>query len=63
MEGLKRYEGKRVFLILKNKRQYSGIVVEVIDLGNELQFMTINDKFGKDVSFSSNEIELIQEEA
>lgn len=63
MDGWKYWEGKKVFIILKNKRQYSGIVLEVEeDPAKLLWFLTINDKFGNRISFVHSEIELIQEE-
>lgn len=63
MEGWKYWEGKKVFIILKNKRQYSGEVLEVETTpGSPIYFITIKDKFGERVSFVHSEIELIQEE-
>ena len=55
-------EGKKVYVILKSNRQYSGIVNEVHDSGNGLIFVDLTDKFGKAVVFSLAEIELIEEE-
>ncbi len=60
-EGWKNWEGKKVFIILKNKRVYSGKVIEV-EGDSPLCWITINDKFGKRIGFSVEEIELIQEE-
>ena len=62
MEGIKNMVGKRVYVILKNNRQYSGTVNEVHDSGNGLIFVDITDKFGKVVVFYLAEIELIEEE-
>lgn len=63
MEGWKKWEGKKVFIILKNKRQYSGIVIEVeVNDNSPLIWITIKDKFGNNIGFSVEEIELIQEE-
>jgi len=62
MEGWKYYEGLKVFIILKNKRQYSGKVVEIDDSSHPLVFLTIIDKFGNRVRFVHSEIELIEEE-
>jgi len=63
MEGWKRWEGKKVFIILKNKRQYSGIVIEVETNSNSsLVWINIKDKFGNVIGFSVDEIEVIQEE-
>ena len=61
MEGWKYWEGKKVFIILKSGRQYSGVVLEV-ELNKDLVFITIKDKYDARVGFLSNEIELIQEE-
>lgn len=64
MEGWKCYEGKQVFIKLKNKREYSGKVLEVsISYTNPTEvFITINDKFGKRVTLNNSEIAIIQEE-
>jgi len=62
MEGWKKFEGKKVFVILKNKRNYSGEVVEVSDEKNGLSFLTILDKFNQYVTFVNSEIEVLQEE-
>jgi Ni,Fe-hydrogenase I small subunit len=63
MEGWKCWEGKKVFIILKNKRQYSGIVLEVeINPSSPLVWISIKDKFGNRISFVNSEIEIIQEE-
>ena len=61
MEGWKRFEGKKIFIILKNQRRYSGTVLEV-EQNNDNTLIIIKDKFGAIVSFHSNDIELIQEE-
>jgi hypothetical protein len=62
MEGWKYYEGKKVFLILKNERQYSGYVLNVDDSNEFLIWLSIIDKFDKRITFCASEIELIQEE-
>lgn len=63
MEGWKYWEGKKVFIILRNKRQYSGIVLEVEQApGFPTAFIIIQDKFNQRVTFASSEVELIQEE-
>ena len=62
MEGWKRWEGKKVFLVLKNNRKYQGVVEEVHDSGDGLIFLSITDKFGKWVTFTISEIDVIQEE-
>lgn len=61
MEGLKRYEGKRVYVQLKNRRNYSGIVLEIEDQNGD-SLITIKDKFGKFVSFHNSDIETIEEQ-
>lgn len=61
MEGWKYWEGKKVYIILKNKRKYSGKVLEVESNGN-LYWITIIDKFNNRIGFSSDEIEVMQEE-
>lgn len=62
MEGWEYWKGKRVYLILKNKRQYQGKVLEVLSSKNTLCWITILDKFNKRITFETSEIELIQEE-
>ena len=61
MEGLKRYEGKQVFIKLKNGRSYSGKVLEVETKGT-VTLVTIKDKFDRRVGFYSTEIAVIEEE-
>jgi len=61
-EGWKYWEGKEVYIVLKNKRTYSGKVIEVEDSNNNLIWITIIDKFGNRVGFVNSEIEMIQEE-
>ena len=60
--GWKRWIGKNVFIVLNNKRIYTGVVKEVHDAGNNLIFMSITDRYGKWVTFQVKEIETIQEE-
>ena len=62
MDGWKYWIGKKVFIILKNKRKYNGLVLEV-EQTNFLYWITISDKFNNRIGFSSEEIELIQEES
>lgn len=57
----KYWEGKKVYIILKNKRQYSGKVIEV-ETNLDSVWITILDKFDKRIGFYVNEIEIIQEE-
>ena len=54
------YVGKKVFIILSDRRRYQGSVVEVQENGKI--FMCINDKFNRRVCFSTDNIETIQEE-
>ena len=61
MEGWKNWEGKKVFIILKNHRTYSGIVKRV-DIEPPLVWITILDKFDKLITFSAEEINVMQEE-
>jgi hypothetical protein len=61
MIDLKKFEGKDILIILKNGRKYSGGIVELADVGDGLIFVTIIDKFGLNVCFTSGEIEVIEE--
>lgn len=62
MEVWRKYEGMKVFVILKSGREYSGKVKEIVDAGNGLVFISIIDKKNHFVTFSSGEIKVIQEE-
>ena len=64
MDGWKYWYGKKVYIILKNKRQYQGVVLEVESdsKSSGVYFITIKDKFDNRTSFVNSEIELIQEE-
>ena len=62
MDALKFYEGKNVFLELKSGRKYSGKVINVDDSTPPLIWITMIDKFGKQVVFIHSEIEVIEEE-
>ncbi len=63
MEGWKYWEGKKVFIILKNKRTYQGEVLEIeVDPNSPLVWIVIKDKFGKRVQFVNSEVDVIQEE-
>ena len=61
-EGWKNYEGKRVFIKLKNNREYSGKVLLIDDKKEPLIWITLLDKFGKRVTFVHSEISVIEEE-
>lgn len=56
MERLKEYEGKNVYVKLKDGRKYSGKVLKV-----ENSIISLMDKFGFHVSFSASEISFIEE--
>jgi hypothetical protein len=58
--GLLELNGKRVHVILKNKYEYNGQVTDVNDCGNGLVFISLIDKFGKLIMFSSGEIEFLE---
>lgn len=63
MEGWKFWEGKKVFIILKNKRTYQGEVLEIeMNPNSPLIWIIIKDKFGKRVQFVNSEVDIIQEE-
>ena len=62
MDVWKKYVGKNVYLILKSGRQYSGKILEIEDVGNGLIFISMNDNKNHLVTFTSSEIEVIQEE-
>lgn len=62
MDGWDYYIEKKVFIILKSKRQYSGIVCSIDHAGNGLIFLSLIDKFEKKITFVTDEIELCQEE-
>ena len=61
-EGWKYYEGKKIFVILKNGRQYSGEVLNVNQESPPLIFFTILDKFNNHVTFVNYEILNLEEE-
>ena len=63
MVGWKKYLEKKVYLILKDGRKYTGKVVEIDDTSAiPLVWITIIDKFDKSVTFVHSEIKLIKEE-
>jgi small nuclear ribonucleoprotein (snRNP)-like protein len=62
MDGFNYFVKKKVFIILKNKREYTGIVNDIEDLGNGLLFIHFTDKFGQRIIFASGEIEVMEEE-
>lgn len=63
MDGWKMWEGKKVFIETRSNRQYSGKVIKVEASKNPISiWITIIDKFGKNITFVHSEISLIQEE-
>ncbi|MHA1225332.1 MAG: hypothetical protein ACTSPV_01150 [Candidatus Hodarchaeales archaeon] len=60
-DGWRYWEGKKVYIILKSKREYTGEVLEV-EISSNSAFIIIKDKYGNLVGFNSSEVELIQEE-
>lgn len=52
--------GKRVFVILKNKREYSGVIQNIYFETN--YYFTLLGKYGEMVTFPLNEVKVIQEE-
>ena len=68
MDVWKEYEGKKVFVILKNQRKYSGLCVGVAEAGKHPEtninyfFITIKDIYDHYVTFLNSEIEVIQDE-
>jgi hypothetical protein len=60
--GWNRWIGKNVFVVLNNKRIYTGKVREVHDAGAGIIFISIIDRYEKWVTFQVKEIETIQEE-
>lgn len=61
-EGWKTWIGKKVFIILKNQRNYTGEIIDIDDSLNPLVWITILDKFSNRIKFSSENIDLIEEE-
>jgi hypothetical protein len=58
-----RYVKKKVFVILKNKRTYAGLVESVEDVGNGLVWIGLIKKGTNQlVTFASGEIEVMEEE-
>lgn len=62
MEGWKRWEGKKIFIRTNKDRTYSGIVGEVVDVGNGLAFISFRDRFDMWVTVATTEIAEIKEE-
>jgi small nuclear ribonucleoprotein (snRNP)-like protein len=63
MVGWNYYLDKKVWIVLKNKKEYTGMVIDVdSDTNNILTWITIIDKFNKRVTFCTEEIYLMKEE-
>lgn len=62
MDGWNRWKGKKVFIRTNRDRFYSGIVGEVIEVGEGLAFISLVDKFDMWVTISTSEIAEIKEE-
>jgi hypothetical protein len=60
-DGFDYYVKKNVYVILKNKRVYAGVVDSIENSGNGLVFIYLIDKFGNRVVFTSGEIEVLEE--
>lgn len=58
----KEWNGKEVFIKLRDSGVYSGKIIDVDDSGKLIIFITIIDKFGKKVAISTSEIIKIREE-
>ena len=56
IEEFKKYEGKKVFLVLKSGLKYSGTLVRVNEASSTI---SLKDKYDLDVSLSIEEITLI----
>lgn len=57
----KEYEGKNIYLELKNGRRYSGSCVQVDD-NTDIIFISFKDKFGSKVTVVTSEIKFIEVE-
>ncbi len=62
MDGWKVWKGKKIFIILKNHRQYQGEVIDVDTKSPPLVFISIIDKFGNRITFAQSEVDVMQEE-
>lgn len=58
----KEWNGKRVFLKLRDGAVYSGNVVDVDDSDRLIIFLTLIDKFGEKVTIVTSEIVKLKEE-
>ncbi len=55
------WEGKVIYVLLKNNIVYSGKCLEVVDTGNGLFFITMIDRLGNHVCIANHEIKVIKE--
>ena len=62
MGGWDNFIGKKVFIETKSNRRYSGKLLTIDDPKNLVQFLNLEDKYGKPVCISIEEIKLIHEE-
>ncbi len=62
MDLWERYVGKSVYVILKSGRKYAGFIDSVQADSNGLIFISMTDSKDHMVTFTSGELELIQEE-
>jgi len=63
MAGWNYYLDKKVWIVLKNKKEYTGKVIDVDSFSsNILTWITILDKFNKRVVFCTEEIDILKEE-
>lgn len=60
MDGWKKYEGKKVYIQLVSKREYSGSVIRYNATSNTDGFLTIKDRYNREVGFRVSEIKLIE---
>ena len=63
MDGWRYWDGRKVFLRLKNGRVYSGKIDRVDDSDKTIIFISMIDKFSKKITFVVSEILEIKEEA
>lgn len=54
--------GRKVYIILRNKRNYQGVIVDIDESSPPLVFITLLDKFDNKIMFIQSEIEVLQEE-
>ena len=57
----KEYEGKKVYVILKNNYEYNGVIKTVDTSSKNLTFIELIDKFGMPKVFCVEEIKFIEE--